>query len=83
MITEVLADILTERVLNVVADEAVLGLRDVTTKFACNYAKRRTVGYGIIGAVAGGFNETRDYYFSIITGQEPVECIPAISFDRG
>ena len=82
MITEVLADILTERVLNVVADEAIIGLRDVTAKFACNYVKRRNVGYGIIGSVAGGFNETRDYYFAIITGQNPVETIPAISFDK-
>lgn len=82
MISEVLAEILTDRVLNVVADEAVMGLRDVTAKFACNYVKRRNVGYGIIGAAAGGFNETRDYYFAMITGQEPVEIIPAISFDK-
>ena len=79
---EFITKFITEQVLTRVADEGVIGIKEVTCKFAGNYVKRRNVGYGVIGSAIGGFNETKNYYCAMLTGEDFQESIPAISFEK-
>ena len=76
--------IIAEQVVNKaskVADEGLIGLREVTGKFVGNYVKRRNVGFNVIPSVAGSYHDTRNYYAAVLAGREPKEMVEAVIFD--
>lgn len=73
--------ILTEEVINHLAVEATMGVREVLVKFAGNYTKRRNVGFKPVESIVGGFKETKNYYNAVIAGRRPIETVEAIRFD--
>lgn len=82
MCTGAFAQVFTEQVAANVAAEGVIGCKEVISKFAGNYSKRRNVGFKVMESVGGSFRETKNYYFDLFQGRDPREMEQAIIYDK-